>query len=150
MKIFFLITLILLQTSCSTIEVAKEVTKATNSLKNSVENIVGSIEKNKEVLKVEKEREKKLAIEQKKIVKINFLEKNLDYLKIKFGNPSLDRKDGNLTVMRFDKEECRLFFFFNSDDKNKKVKHFEIRGVEGNLITKKDNIQKCYNDFNLS
>ena len=57
-NIFFFLSLILLQ-GCATIEVAKEVTKATNSVKKSIDNIVSKEKSSSQEVKIEKEREVK-------------------------------------------------------------------------------------------
>jgi hypothetical protein len=149
MKIFFII-IILVQTSCTTIDAAKEVSKATNSIKKSIDNIIGSIEKDKESLNIEKEKEKKLVVEQKKIMKINFLEKTLPNIKLIIGEPNLIRKDGNTVITRFDTNNCRLFLILDSRDNYKKIQHFEIRDTKGNLTINKNELQNCYKDLRLS
>ena len=83
MRILFFFILIITLSGCATVEVAKEVTKATKSIKTSVDNIVSLIEKDKEIVEIEKEKEKKIVIEQKKITKINFTEKKLYEIKKK-------------------------------------------------------------------
>ena len=59
MRIFFFIFLILVLNNCTTIEVAKEVSKATTSIKTSVDNMIKTLEKDKEVLEIEKKNEKR-------------------------------------------------------------------------------------------
>ena len=176
MRIFLFFTFILLQSGCTTIEVVKEVTKASKSIKTSVSNIINidkkteeiednednedndesvasinySIEKEKEILEVEKKKEKKVVKEQKKIIKINFIGKTLNKIKSSLGEPQLIRLDGNTKTVRFDKNSCRLFLFFNSNKSPLKVEHFEIRDIQGNLINSKERIQDCYKYFNLT
>jgi len=168
MRIFFFIIIILTLPSCSTIEVAKEITKATGSIKNSVNNlinskeenkkreierennIINSIQKNKEIVEKEKEKEKEINFEQKKIVKINFFEKNISDIILLIGKPNLSRVDGNTHILRFDSDTCRLFLFSNSNDKIQKIKHYELRDTNGDLIIKKNKIQNCYKNFKLS
>ena len=104
MRILSFILFITFLHSCTTVEVAKEVTKASESFKTSVKNIINSIEKDKEILEVEKEEEKKLVMEQKKLIKINFLEKTLTSIQTTVGQkPNLSRMDGNTQIVRFDK-----------------------------------------------
>ena len=164
MRIFLLLILMLIQSSCTTVEVAKEVTKATKSIKKSVDKIINteekkdeaptlvndSIEQEKEILEVEKKKEKKLFKEQKKIIEINFLDKTLNELKRIFGEPQLLRLDGDVQTARFDTNTCRFFLFFNSNVDFSHVKHFEIRDNKGNLINTKEKIQECYKDLNLT
>ena len=136
--------------SCATVEVAKEVAKATNSLKATVDNMIDSIEKDKEILEVEKEEEKKLIIEQKKITMIDFSGNNLNEIKLLLGQEDINRIDGNTQTLRYDSASCRLFLFFNITLKVSRVEYFEIRNSYGKLITSKDEIENCYRDFSLS
>ena len=168
MRILLFLTFIIVQYGCTSVEVAKEVTKVSKSIKTSVENISKkntenediknvdkeiteetSIEKEKEILKIEQKKEKKLVKEQKKIIKINFVGKNLNEINLLLGKENLHRVDGNITIVRFDKKTCRLFMFFNSSTKNSKVEYFEMRDQQGNLIKTKEKIQVCYNNFKL-
>lgn len=150
MRIFLFLTLVLLQTGCTTIEVAKEVTKASQSIKTSVNNILTTMEKDKEILEIEKKKEKKLIIKQKKIAQINFLQMSLQEIDLRLEKPNLIRNDGNIIMHRHDTENCRLFVFFNKSEKIKKIKHFEIKDVFGKLIIKKSKVQNCYKELNLS
>lgn len=149
MRIFLFFTFILFLSSCTTVEVAKEVTKATKSIKVSVDNIFKSMEEDKKVVEIEKTKSKQIVIEQKKITKIEFLEKPIDDIYLKLGNPDLYREDGDITLVRFDSDNCRLFMFYNSADNSKEIKHFEIRDAKGNLIIKKNKLDNCYKNFNL-
>ena len=115
--IIFKYLLILAVYSCTSIEVAKEVTKATNSIKTSIEKI--SIKKNEENNIIKEEDQKNIEIEKEKVVvekktlektiqkqkklrKINFIGNSLKELKIKFGDPNLFREDGKTRTVRFD------------------------------------------------
>ena len=163
MRIFLLSIFMLIQLSCTTVEVAKEVTKATKSIKTSVDKIINtketndeitnlkndSIKQEKEILAIEKKKEKKLVKEQKKIIEINFLDKTLNEIKKNFGEPQLLRIDGNVQTVRFDTNKCRLFLFFNLNVNFSRVLHFEIRDNKGNLINTKAKIQECYKDLNF-
>ncbi len=162
MRIFLLLTIFFVQTSCSTVELAKEVTKASNSLKTSVQNIVKSqsedssnieienkIEKEKEILEIEKEEQKDLVKIQKKIVKINFMGKTINEVYMKLGDSNLFRLDGDTQTMRYDAKSCRLFLFFNSTTPIPRVEYFEMRDEKGNLIKEKINIEQCYKNFDL-
>jgi len=170
MRIFLFFSFILIQSGCTSIEVAKEVTKASKSIKESVNQIINiekkteeiedndetsvvindSIKKEKKILEVEKKKEKKLVKEQKKIIKINFIGKTLNKIKSSLGEPQLIRLDGNTKTVRFDKNSCRLFLFFNSSKTTPLVEHFEIRNIKGDLINSKEKIQVCYKYFNLT
>ena len=150
MRIFFFFILISLLSACATVEVAKEITKATESIKTSIEKVVSTMDKNKKILEIEKEKEKKIVIEQKKVVKIEILEKTLEEIEINLGKPELSRIDGNTQITRFDLNKCRLFLFSKANDNIKKIKYFELRDTKGNLIIEKNKIKNCYSDFNLS
>jgi len=177
MRILLFLIFILILSGCSSVKVAKEITKATSSIKTSVKKIINNEEKikkkldiselsigeneekyieiidtfakKKETLNIEKKKEKKLFREQKKIIKINFLGKTLKQLKSDLGEPQLIRFDGNTKTARFDTKKCRLFLFFNSIVSVPRVEHFEIRDIKGNLINTKEKIQICYKDFQL-
>ena len=70
-------------------------------------------------------------------------------MKSSLGDPQLIRLDGNTKTVRFDTNSCRLFLFFNSNDKDSKVKYFEIRDEKGVLINTRKKIQLCDSDFDL-
>ena len=164
MRILLLFTIIVMLTSCTTVKVAKEVTKATNSIKTSVdklinkkqarseqeENKVQNIEAEIQILEKEKEKEKELVNSQKKIFKTNFMGKTLKEIKSKLGEENLNRYDGNTQMVRFDINSCKLFFFFNTSINNPRVEYYEIRDELGTLINTKVNIQNCYKNYNLS
>ena len=149
MRILFFLIFTTLLSGCTTVEIAKEVTKATKSIKTSVDIMINSMENDREVLKKEKKEKEKIVLEQKKIVKINFIEKTFDQIKINLGEPNLSRIDGNTFIARFDNNSCRLFLFFNNNDKIKKIKHYELRDVDGVLVINKNKIQNCYKKYNL-
>ena len=150
---------------CSTIEVAKEVTKATKSIKTSIDNIVSTqeeekqpddiqeeeqpddVEKEKEKIIVEKKKERDVAKKQKKITTIKFLGKTLPELIKKFGKPNLTREDGNTKTVRFDTLSCRLFLYFNSAIDISRVEHYEIRDTKGNLMEKSKDLKKCFHEI---
>ena len=150
MRIFFFLILITLLSACATVEMAKEITKATESIKTSIEKVANTIDKNKKILEVEKKQEKELVKEQKKIVKTDFLQKTLTEIETSLGVPGLSRIDGNTQITRFDTNNCRLFLFSKANDNIKNIKHFELRNTEGMLIIEKNKIQNCYSDFKLS
>ena len=177
MRIFLFLIFILLLSGCNTVEVAREVTKATKSIKNSVDkiikndekkeevsdnfkksnDIINSVVKEKKILEKEKKREKKLIKEQKKIIKeqkkitkVNFLGKTINEVKSNLGEPNLKRHDGNTQTIRFDTKICRLFIFLNLSVNTPRVEHFEIRDIKGNIIHTKEKIQKCYTGLDLT
>ncbi len=148
---------------CSTIEVAKEVTKATNSIKTSIDKIsskeeetkiTDNIENEKEMkltednakekVIIEKKREEAVAIKQKKITTIKFLGKTMSELINEFGRPDLIREDGNTKTVRFDTSSCRLFLYFSLTTDMSKVEYYEIRDTKGNLVDKSKELEKCF------
>ena len=168
MRILLLFLLITFLTNCTTVEIAKEVTKATKSIKTTVDNIIKdsdnknqevvsseisinkqTIDMDKENLKNEKKEKEKIIKEQKQEAKINFLEKTYSEIKLKIGKPQLIRIDGNSQTIRYDNNFCQLFLFSNAKTKNAKIKYYEIRNKEGNLIINKEKIKQCYKNFNL-
>jgi hypothetical protein len=172
MRILFFLTLFAILTNCTTVNVVKEVTKASKSVKTSVDNILrgsggkshNDPEKNskkisndklkidQEIKNLQKEKEEKIKIikEQKKEVKITLLGKTSNEVMLMFGEPDLIRVDGNSRTMRFDNNFCQLFLFSLTKLKNARVDYFEIRNKEGNLIINKKNIDKCYKSFKLT
>ena len=177
MRIFFFFTFILILNGCATIEVAKGVSKVSTSIGTSVKKIAGKEEKEekikekdegsisenisleekvnaakkeKEIVEVEKTRQKKVIKKQKEVIKINFVGKTINEIYMRLGDPKLFRLDGNTQTMRFDSDTCRLFLFFNSTTPIPRVDYFEMRDEEGNLIKEKVNIENCYKKFDLS
>ena len=177
MRIFFFFTFILILNGCTTIEVAKGVSKVSSSIETSVKKISGKEEKKeeikekeeesinenisleekvsaakkeKEIVEVEKTRQKKVVKKQKEVIKINFVGKTINEIYMRLGDPNLFRLDGNTQTMRFDSYTCRLFLFFNSTIPMPQVNYFEMRDEKGNLIKEKVNIENCYKKFDLS
>ena len=175
MRIFFFFTFILILNGCATIEVAKGVSKVSTSIETSVKKIAGREEKEekinkeesinenisleekvsaakkeKEVVEVEKTRQKKVIKKQKEVIKINFVGKTINEIYMRLGDPNLFRLDGNTQTMRFDSDTCRLFLFFNSTIPTPQVNYFEMRDEKGVLIKEKVNIENCYKKFDLS
>ena len=177
MRIFFFFTFILILNGCTTIEVAKGVSKVSSSIETSVKKMAGKEEKEeeikekeeesinenisleekvsaakkeKEVVEVEKTRQKKVIKKQKEVIKINFVGKTINEIYMRLGDPNLFRLDGNTQTMRFDSDTCRLFLFFNSTIPMPQVNYFEMRDEKGNLIKEKVNIENCYKKFDLS
>ena len=155
--IFFIIIIV---NGCTTIEVAKEVTKATNSVKKTIQNITSDknditsdknaaeeIIKEKEAVTIDKKKELDAAIKQQKITTIKFIGKTLDQLKEEFGEPQLIRIDGNTKTLRFDTLSCRLFIFFDLKQINSSVKYYEIRNKLGQILEKKEKIEDCFDEI---
>ena len=177
MRIFFFFTFIFILNGCATIEVAKGVSKVSTSIETSVKKIAGKEEKEekikekeegsisenisleekvseakkeKEIVEVEKKRQKKVVKKQKEVIQINFVGKTINEIYMRLGDPNLFRLDGNTQTMRFDSDTCRLFLFFNSTTPMPQVNYFEMRDEKGNLIKEKVNIENCYKKFDLS
>ena len=177
MRIFFFLTFIFILNGCATIEVAKEVSKVSTSIEASVKKITGKEEKEekiegkeeksisqninleekvsaakkeKEIVEVEKTRQKKVVKKQKEVTKINFVGKTINEIYMRLGDSNLFRLDGNTQTMRYDSDTCRLFLFFNSTIPMPQVNYFEMRDEKGNLIKEKVNIENCYKKFDLS
>ena len=144
---------------CSTVEIAKEVTKATKSVQTSINKIKSEpkdekkikpdndMAKEKESITQEKEKEKVVSEKQKKVAKYNFLGKNLNEIIFEFGKPALVRDDGNTKTVRYDTSNCRFFLYFNLLKENSNVSYYEIRNSVGSLIDKKNKITECYKEI---
>jgi len=169
MRIFLIFSFMLMLSSCTTIEVVKEATKASQSIKASVSNLISSNQKTNSIddnkvsgqntnnileevgtIEEEKKDEREKIKEQKKIVRVVFLGKTHEEVKVLIGDPQLERVDGNIQILRFDANDCRLFLFFNLKIKSSTVKYFELRDSHGNLIDAKEKIQGCYKELNLN
>jgi hypothetical protein len=170
MRIFLIFSFMFMLSSCTTIEVAKGVTKASQSIKTSVNNIINADQKNQgisgdqevsppvldniieemKILEEEEKDEREKIKEQKQIVEVVFLGKTHEEIKVWLGTPTFERKDGNTQTLRFDANDCRLFLFFNTAANSAMVKHIELRDGHGNLINVKKKIQGCYKDLNLT
>ena len=172
MRILIFLTIILFLTSCTTVKVAREVTKAGNSIKNSVGNIIENnkereksehkdlnnknnidespIKNEKKKIEDEKKLESKKIKEQKKQQnKVKFIGKKLDEVELLIGKPNLIRSDGNNKVVRFDSLSCRIFLFFKSKTSSAEIDYYEIRNLKGDIIIGKDSIKKCYQELKL-
>ena len=176
MRIFLFLIFILGLSGCATIEVAKEVSKVSKSIKTSVENVtqnqtneeeikeknnnekdkkislkekVDLIKKEKKLVEVEKKKEKNLSIKQKESLEVNLIGKSINEIYMRLGDSSLFRLDGNTQTIRYDNDVCRLFLFFNASVGIPLVEHFEFRDVQGNLLKSKEEINKCYINFKL-
>ena len=151
-----LILLIIILSGCTSVKVAKVVTKTTNSVKTSIEKITDkkskikekdNLTQEKEEIVIEQKKEKAVAVKQKRNIAIKFLGKTLPELIKEFGEPALIRLDGTTKTARFDTSSCRLFFFFNLKIKKSGVDYYEIRNAKGNLVDRKKNIEKCFKEI---
>ena len=151
-----LILLIIILSGCTSVKVAKVVTKTTNSVKTSIEKITDkkskikekdNLTQEKEEIVIEQKKEKAVAAKQKRNIAIKFLGKTLPELIKEFGEPTLIRLDGTTKTARFDTSSCRLFVFFNLKIKKSGVDYYEIRNTKGNLVDRKKNIEKCFKEI---
>jgi len=173
----FLIFVILLVTSCTSVNVVKEVGKVTQSIEASVKKAFTPYnEKKEEELEIEvvkketltdedekkqiitierkeitneQEKSSEVVMKQKKISTINLLNKTIQELKQKIGHPPLIREDGNTITVRFDSTNCRLFLFMNSSFKTPFVEYYELRNIKGDLIDHKKDIESCFKEMKL-
>jgi len=163
--IWILLFLTFIISGCTTIEVAKEVSKATESVKNTINKITGSeekkqadhenqehiesltLQKEKQQIVAEKKKERALVKKQKNISEIKILGKNLDQLSKDLGEVSLERTDGDTKTARFDTTTCRLFIYFDLNDTKKIAKYYEIRNLKGDLLKSKEKINECFLDI---
>ena len=161
------IFVILILFGCTTVEIAKEVTKATNSIKTSIKKISSKkeeleenpsdeydeekleekISKKKRGVTIEKNKEKIVVLKQKKIATINFVGKTLDELTKQLGEPKLLREDGKSTTARYDTHSCRIFVFFNTLINKPRAEYYELRNARGELIEKQEDIEKCFSEI---
>jgi len=154
----YLIVLILLS-SCTTIEVTKEVVKVGNVVKEKVEKqfekeeeeIVENktIVEEQQIISAEKEEEKTIVKTQQKLAKINFIGKKINEIQSEMGEPELLRSDGIIQMLRYDSKSCRLFLFFNLNANIKRVEHFEFRDYLGELLNTKQSLETCYREYKL-
>ena len=173
MRLFLLILYFLFLESCTTVEVGKEIIKASNSVKTTVSEIItnkeddskiieeknieteteyqieAEIEAEKEIVTIEQKEQKNIVETQQKISQINFLGDSLNDIKKILGETKLAREDGNTYLLRYDSKNCRLFLFFNLQIINKKVEYFELRDTKGILLKSRQSIEECYREFKL-
>ena len=153
-------------TGCATVDVAKGVTKATQSLETSIKKIFESPDEKEKEQKIstEESKEQKILVEeqkiskeqkmisavvkkQKKISTIKLLGKTMKELNHQLGQPRLIREDGKTTTARFDSKSCRLFVFMNSAFKTPRVEYYELRNSRGELIKHQKDIELCFKEI---
>tara|TARA_B100000575_G_scaffold142804_1_gene113957 strand:- start:60 stop:545 length:486 start_codon:yes stop_codon:yes gene_type:complete len=154
----FLIILTFLS-SCTTIEVTKEVVKVGNVVKEKVAKqlekeeieIVDdkTIVEEQQIITEEKEEEKTIVKTQQKLAQINFIGKKINEIQSQMGEPKLSRSDGSVQTLRYDSLSCRLFLFFNLNANIKRVEHFEFRDYLGELLNTKQSLETCYKEYKL-
>ena len=166
MRIFLFLLPLLFIWGCSTIEVTKEVIKATNTISNKIkesgqqketdeQKVLNKLIEEKEIeeeienIQEKKEENKNIVESQQKLAEINFIEKTEDKILSLLGQPQLSRVDGFVYTMRYDSENCRLFLFFNKSSTNKRVEYFELRGGKADLLNSKQALEQCYREFKL-
>ena len=172
MRAIYILSILLITTlnGCATIEIAKEVTKVGDSIKTTIqkaakkqndlektedvtkekEEIVVAKEKEekeKEEIIVAKKKEKAVINKQKEIAVIKIQGKTLNQLTQNFGKSDFIREDGNTKTVRFNTSTCRLFVYFNLGVKKPKAEYYEIRNTKGELIDKKEKINKCFKEI---
>ena len=177
MRAIFILSIfiVLILSGCTTIEVAKEVSKATNSIKNTIKKISSNEERleeeklleinkeeekegklkneilvQKKVIVVEKKKEEQVDIKQNKFIKTNLIGKTLEELTRQLGKPKLLRKDGKTITARFDSKSCRIFFYFHTSIKKSFVEYYELRNSLGELVARDQDIRKCFKEIKLS
>ena len=153
----YLLTIIFLS-SCTTIEVTKEVVKVGNVVKEKVEDqfekedvIIEdkTIVEEQKIITEEKEEQKTIIESQQKVAQINFIGKNLNEIETQMGMADLARSDGSVFMLRYDSISCRLFLFFKLDVNIKRVEYFEFRDSLGELINTKKSVESCYQEYKL-
>ena len=159
MRLFIYLVILFFLSSCTTIEVTKEVVKVGNVVKEKVEGqfqkeeveVVedNTIVKEQQIISEEKEEEKTIVKTQQKLAQINFIGKKINEIEIKMGTAELTRSDGIVYTMRYDSKSCRLFLFFGLNSNTKRVEHFEFRDSFGDLLDTKKSLEVCYKEYSL-
>ena len=159
MRLFIYLLILVFLSSCTTIEVTKEVVKVGNVVKEKVEEqfqkedieVVEdkTIFEEQQIISEEKEEEETIVKTQQKLAQINFIGKKINEIENQMGIADLARFDGIVHTMRYDSESCRLFLFFNLNSNIKRVEHFEFRDSFGELLDTKQSLEACYKEYNL-
>ena len=118
------------------VQVAKEAGKAIQSINTSLQTS-GLLKKEEETI-----------TKQKKLVKIELVNKDKNQIESLLGSANLIREDGSVLLMRFDRTECIIYTFL--DNQNNKVKYFELRSKDGDLLKSKNDIDSCFKATSLS
>ena len=159
MRLFIYLVILFFLSSCTTIEVTKEVVKVGNVVKEKVEGqfqkeeveVVedNTIVKEQQIISDEKEEEKTIVKTQQKLAQINFIGKKINEIESQMGTAELTRSDGIVYTMRYDSKSCRLFLFFELGSNIKRVEYFEFRDSFGELLNTKNSLETCYKEYNL-
>jgi len=158
MRAIYILSILLIITlnGCATVEIAKEVTKAGDSIKTTIQKAAKKqndfektedVTKEKEEIVVAKKKEEAVINKQKEIAIIKIQGKTLNQLTQNFGKSDFIREDGNTKTVRFNASSCRLFVYFNLEVKKPKAEYYEIRNTKGELIDKKEKINKCFKEI---
>ena len=164
MRAIYILSILLIITlnGCTTIEIAKEVTKVGDSIKTTIQKATQNqndlekteddiktedVVKEKEEIIVAKKKEEAVINKQKEITVIKIQGKTLNQLAQNFGKSDFIREDGNTKTVRFNASSCRLFVYFNLEVKKPKAEYYEIRNTKGELIDKKEKINKCFKEI---
>ena len=130
---FFLVII-----SGCTLEVAREAGKA-------IKSIDATIQSNKSAT-LDTNKNKKIK-KQNDLSTVNLIGKRQEQVFSIFGRPNLIRKDGNTILIRFDKENCIAYTYYNKENIEKRVKYFELRNKKGDLLRNEADIISCLNNF---
>ena len=154
MRLFIYLVILFFLSSCTTIEVTKEVVKVGNVVKEKVESqfqkeeveVVedNTIVKEQQIISEEKEEEKTIVKTQQKLAQINFIGKKINEIESQMGTAELTRSDGIVYTMRYDSKSCRLFLFFGLNSNTKRVEH-----SFGDLLDTKKSLEVCYKEYSL-
>ena len=136
MRLILIYSIFSLIFSGCTVEVARETGKAIKSIENTLK-----------LKDIKKEENNKVNI-QKRVSTVNLIGRNQKQIISLLGKPDLIRKDGLVYLMRFDRDECITFAFFNQNKQKPKVEHFELRNKNGDLLVNKSQIKECFKDIN--
>ena len=158
MRAIYILSILLIITlnGCTTVEIAKEITKVGDSIKTTIQKAAknqNNLEKTEDVTKekeeiiVAKEKEEAVINKQKEIAAINIQGRTLNQLTQNFGKYDFIREDGNTKTVRFNASSCRLFVYFNLEVEKPKAEYYEIRNTKGELIDKKEKINKCFKEI---
>ena len=159
MRLLTYLIILTFLSSCTTIEVTKEVVKVGNVVKEKVaerfeeqENEIvedKTIVEEQQIIIEEKKEEKTIVQTQQKLAQINFIGKKINEIQKQMGEPKLSRSDGAVQTLRYDSISCRLFLFFNLNSNIKRVEHFEFRDYLGELLNTKQSLESCYREYKL-
>ena len=158
MRAIYILSILLIITlnGCATVEIAKEVTKVGDSIKTTIQKAAKKqnnfektedVTKEKEEIIVAKKKEEAVINKQKEITVIKIQGKTLNQLTQNFGKSDFIREDGNTKTVRFDASTCRLFVYFSLEVEKPKAEYYEIRDSKGELIDRKEKINKCFKEI---